>query len=114
MHSAAIASSIVLALVMLGSGVMKLVHAPRVVALMAAVNVNRTQMTWLGLIEVSAALGLIIGIWWPPLAIAAAAGVILYFGGAIVAHLRARDHGMQGAAAFLALGIATLVLLVGS
>ena len=39
-------------------------------------------------------------------------GLVLYFAGAIVAHLRARDPAMQGAAAFLALAVATTAVLL--
>jgi len=112
MHTAAVVLSIILALVMLGSGVAKSIHAPNVVAMMQDVNVTREQMTVLGVIEVAATVGLIIGIWFRPLGIAAAIGVILYFSGAITAHLRAHDPNKQGAVMFLALAIATLVLLL--
>jgi hypothetical protein len=111
-HIAALVLSIVLALVMLGSGVAKLIHAPGVVIQMEAVKVTRQQMTALGVIEAAATLGLIVGIWFPPLAVAAATGVVIYFVGAIVAHLRASDRGFQGAVAFLVLAVATLTLLL--
>ena len=41
--------------------------------------------------EFAGAAGLIIGIWWAPLGIAAAIGVVLYFVGAVGAHLRKND-----------------------
>ncbi|MDX1892767.1 DoxX family protein [Mycolicibacterium sp. 050158] len=111
MHIAALVLSLVLALAMLASGVMKLIRAPRIVALMAAVNVTPPQLTILGGLQVASTIGLIAGIWFPPLAIAAAIGLVLYFSGAIVAHVRAGDRAMQGAIFFLVLAVATLATL---
>lgn len=112
MHIAALILSIVLGLAMLASGVMKLIRAPRIVSLMAAVHVTPPQLTVLGALQVASTIGLIAGIWFPPLAIAAAIGLVLYFTGAIVAHVRAGDPAMQGAIMFLLLAIATMVMLV--
>lgn len=111
MHIAALILSIVLGVAMLASGVMKLIRAPRIVSLMAAVHVTPPQLTVLGALQVASTTGLIAGIWFPPLAIAASIGLVLYFTGAIVAHVRANDPAMQGAIAFLALSVATMITL---
>jgi hypothetical protein len=111
MHIAAIALSILLGVAMLASGVMKLTHAPKIVALMATVHVTPPQLTVLGALQVASTVGLLGGIWFPPLAIAASIGLILYFAGAIVAHVRASDPAMQGAIAFLLLSAATTATL---
>ena len=112
MHIAAVVLSLLLAVATLGSGVMKLVRNPKIFASMEAVHVTPTQMIVLGLLEVAAAAGLVIGLWWAPLAIAAAIGAVVYFAGAVVAHLRAHDRDLQGAAVLLALAVATLVVLL--
>ncbi|GAB7070513.1 DoxX family protein [Mycobacterium hodleri] len=112
MHVAALILSVVLGLAMLASGVMKLIRAPRIVSMMAAVHVTPPQLTALGALQVASTIGLVAGIWFPPLAIAAAIGLVLYFTGAIVAHVRAGDPAMQGAVAFLLLAGATTVTLV--
>ncbi len=93
---------------------MKLIRAPRIVSMMAAVHVTPPpQLTALGALQVASTIGLVAGIWFPPLAIAAAIGLVLYFTGAIVAHVRAGDPAMQGGAvAFLLLAGATTVTLV--
>ncbi|WP_213815522.1 DoxX family protein [Glaciihabitans sp. dw_435] len=111
MHIAALTLSVLLALVMLGSGMMKLVRAPRIVTAMAAVHVTPSQMSVLGIVELLATVGLIAGIWLPPIGLAAAIGTVLYFAGAILAHLRAHDPDRNGAIAFLALAAATLTLI---
>jgi hypothetical protein len=60
------------------------------------------------------AAGLVLGIWWPPLGIAAGIGLALYFVGAVVAHLRVGDIKGVGPAAFwmvLAAGALALRIL---
>jgi hypothetical protein len=103
-------TSVVLALAMLGSGVMKLRRAPALVSSMATVNVGGTLMQRLGLIEVAATVGLLVGLFWAPIGIAAAAGATIYFIGAVVAHLRVGDKGFGAAAGLAVLAIATVVL----
>ena len=65
----------------------------------------------LGTLNAAAALGLLLGlIGVPTIGTAAAIGLILYFVAAIITHLRARDHSIGPAAAFLVLAVAALVL----
>jgi hypothetical protein len=111
-HIAAVIASVILALAMLASGVMKVLRAPRIVTMMGAVGVTPRQLPALGVLQIAATLGLIAGIWVPALAIAAAIGLILYFAGAIIAHVRAHDPASQGAILFLALAAVTLALLL--
>lgn len=51
--------------------------------------------------EFAGALGLVAGIWWPPLGLSAGIGLVLYFVGAIVSHLRVGDVRGIGAPAFM-------------
>ena len=51
--------------------------------------------------EFAAALGLVVGIWWPLLGVAAVIGLVLYFLGAIVSHLRVGDFKRFRSAAFM-------------
>jgi hypothetical protein len=69
---------------------------------------------FLAAIELLGAAGLIIGLAVPAIGIAAATGVMLYFVGAVVAHLRAGDSTIAAPAflAFMALG--ALILRVYS
>lgn len=46
-------------------------------------------------LEIAGALGLLVGLAWWPLGVAAAAGVMLYFVGALGFHARARDTGSR-------------------
>ncbi|MFB8282817.1 DoxX family protein [Nocardia colli] len=71
-----------------------------------------SQLTVLGSLQIAATVGLLGGIWFPPFAIAAAIGLVLYFGGAILAHIRSGDRNMLGAMIFLVFSISTSVVLV--
>jgi hypothetical protein len=59
---------------------------------------------------VAGALGLIIGLWVPALGVAAGVGVVLYFIGAVVAHLRADDSNIGPALALGLVAVAAVVL----
>jgi hypothetical protein len=75
------------------------------------VSVPQSWMSVLGSLNAAAALGLLVGlIGVPPIGTAAAIGLVLYFVGAIITHLRARDYSIGPAAAFLLLAVAALVL----
>lgn len=102
--------SILLALMMLMSGVMKLRRAPALMTSMATVNVPADTVPRLGLLEVAATVGLLVGLFWAPIGIAAAVGSVLYFIGAVIAHVRVGDKAVAPAAVLLVLAIASLTL----
>ncbi|MEU7143367.1 DoxX family protein [Nocardia sp. NPDC046473] len=112
MHIAALILSVLLALAMLQSGAMKFVRPAWIRQFAEAVHLTTSQLTVLGSLQIAATVGLIGGIWFPTVAIAAAIGLVLYFSGAIVAHVRSGDRNMLGALVFLAFSIATSVVLV--
>lgn len=92
MFFASVTVSILLALVLLTSGVMKVRRAPAVVANLARVGIPERVIPGLGALEIAATLGLLIGLLWWPIGLAAAIGSVAYFIGAIVTHLRARQR----------------------
>lgn len=77
-----------LAVIHIISATGKLMRLPQVVANLGMAGVQPSQFPPLAFLELAAAIGLIIGLWWSPIGIAAAVGSTLYFAGAIVAHLR--------------------------
>lgn len=70
-----------------------------------------TSYRLIGLAELAAAVGLIIGLWLPALAVAAAAGLTVLLIGALVAHLRHGDPPKAAAPAVL-FGILAVLALV--
>ncbi|MGW4847827.1 DoxX family protein [Nocardia brasiliensis] len=111
MHIAALILSVLLAVAMLHSGVMKFVRPVWIRRFADAVHLSDAQLTVLGSLQIAATIGLVWGIWFPPFAIAAAIGLVLYFSGAIVVHLRTGDRNLSGATVFLLLSLATLFVL---
>src|SRR5437762_4335412 len=59
---------------------------------MAKAGVPESWMTTLGILKAAGALGLLVGIGVPLIGTAAAVGLILFFVGAIITHLRAVDY----------------------
>jgi hypothetical protein len=96
------------------SGIQKLRRDPKVVHVVHdVVGVPLKYFPHLAACLFAGAVGLVLGIWWPPLGIAAGIGLVVYFVGAVVAHLRVRDvKGMGSAALILILCAAALVLRI--
>ena len=92
MYIAHIVVVVLMSLLAIVSGVAKLRHDPHVVQVInEVVRVPMKWFPWLAACEFAGAAGLLIGLAWPPIGMAAAVGLVLYFLGAIVAHLRVGD-----------------------
>jgi ABC-type transport system involved in cytochrome c biogenesis permease subunit len=70
----------------------------------------------IGVTDLAATAGILIGLWWHPLGLAAAAGMALLLIGAVITHRRAGDSGKEAAPALaaLALTIAYLAIALSS
>ena len=66
----------------------------------------------IGVAELAAAAGVLTGLWWHPLGVAAAAGIALLLLGALIAHGRATDSGKEMAPALFALAITIAYLAI--
>jgi hypothetical protein len=99
----------------------------RVLTAMAKADVPQSWLPTLATLKAAGALGLLVGITVPlvgtatgivstaaAIGTAAAVGVILFFVGAVITHLRARDYSLAPAVVFLLLAVATLVLGLAS
>jgi uncharacterized membrane protein YphA (DoxX/SURF4 family) len=91
---------------------------PKVLAQPAAVD-NARQLGYslsafrlIGLLELSGSAGLLIGLFWAPLGVAAAAGLALLVLGAVITHLRRRDpvNVLAPAVVFFLTSVVVLVL----
>jgi hypothetical protein len=88
-HSALV---IMMSLIAVLSGIAKLRHDPKVERIIHdVVGVPMKWFPWLAACEFAGAAGLLLGLAWPSLGMAAAAGLVIYFVGAVIAHLRVGD-----------------------
>jgi uncharacterized membrane protein YphA (DoxX/SURF4 family) len=96
------------------SAIGKLTKRPDVTATLAKVGVTPAQMPLLAVLELLAAIGLLVGIWAKAAGSAAAAGLVLYFLGAVGAHLRAKEtvKDLFPAALLAVISLGTLLLEV--
>jgi hypothetical protein len=96
----------------IGSGVSKLKKVPDVMTAMASVGVKPNLIPLLALLEIAGGLGLIAGIWAPKLGSLAAACLVLYFAGALFAHLRKKHKVAEFGAALGILVIAVITVFL--
>lgn len=94
------------------SGLGKLRRMPQVVESMHSVGVTDRQIPLLAALELLGALGLLVGIWVPVIGIAAAIGLMVYFLGAVVSHLRAKAPVKEAAPALLLFVIACVTVVL--
>ncbi|WP_431958277.1 DoxX family protein [Nocardia lijiangensis] len=87
---------------------MNYVRHPVPIAAAKQVRVPQSWMLPLGTLLAAGALGLVAGFAIPPVGIAASTGLVLYFIGALLAHLRVGDYQLGTAATAFALTAATL------
>ena len=84
------------------SGIGKIRRDPRIVQVIhEVIGVPLKYFPLLAACELAGALGLVLGIWWPLLGVAAGIGLVIYFVGASVSHLRVGDVKGIGPAAFI-------------
>jgi hypothetical protein len=97
-----------------GIAVADLVPAGFVLANSAEVGVPRSWLRPLAAVKLAGAAGLVVGLRTAPaLGIAAAVGLVLFFVGAVITHLRAHVvYNIAFPGAYLCLSAATLALMV--
>jgi uncharacterized membrane protein YphA (DoxX/SURF4 family) len=98
------------------SAVMKLRKAEQVISTIhGTVGVPMRFLPALAALEIAGALGILLGLAVEPLGIAAATGLVLYFLGAVIGHLRVGDSKGAGQPVLpLLLSVAVLVLRIAS
>jgi hypothetical protein len=108
MHVTYLVTTILAALANGYAAALNFVGAESVKLVADRVQVSRGWMVPLGALLASGAVGLLTGLAVPALGMAAAAGLVLYFVGAVTAHLRVGDRQIGGAVFFLFLAAAAL------
>lgn len=91
MFVAAVIVSILLAAAVAFAAARKLSHAPGVVASYARAGVPESRLNQLAAVLFAGTAGLLVGLWWAPLGVGAAVGLLCYFLVAVAFHIRAGD-----------------------
>jgi DoxX-like family len=103
--------SSVLAALLVFAAARKLSHRPEVVATYVRVGVPEDKLDYLAIILLAGAAGLILGLFWGPIGVAAGVGVVCYFLVAIASHIRANDEeNLPTPIAIEAIAVAALAL----
>jgi hypothetical protein len=111
MTIALVVVSIVFAALLTASAAFKLSHSQKAVEGYRIAGVPESWLNGLAAVLLVAAAGLIVGIWWPPAGIAAAAGLVVYFVLAVGFHVRAKDTAHVVTPAVLAVVSAAVIAL---
>jgi DoxX-like family len=91
MFAATVPVSLLLAALLALAALRKLSHQERIVQSYLRVGVPEDKLDYLAIILLAGAAGLLLGLLWAPIGVAAAIGVICYFIGAVAFHIRAHD-----------------------
>jgi hypothetical protein len=110
MFTAYIVVSLLTAAALIFSATADFIRYERVLANMNRAGVRQSWLTTLATLKAAGVIGILIGIGVPLIGAAAAIGVILFFTGAIVTHIRAHWYSFTYPAVYLLLAVATLVL----
>lgn len=105
-----VAVTVILTLMLAGSSFLDITRETKLVDSLTGLGVPYEWIPALGAIKLVGIAGLLVGLFVPAIGIAAAIGLILYFAGAVAAHLRSGDHqivppAMLGLLAVAALGL---------
>lgn len=103
MFVAAVALSVLVAVLIAYAAIRKLSHRPEVVESYARTGVPESRLNLLAITLLAGASGLVLGVFWAPLGIAAAVAVAIYFLVAIGFHIRAADVENAGTPAVIEL-----------
>jgi uncharacterized membrane protein YphA (DoxX/SURF4 family) len=107
-----IALSIVLAAACFVPASAKLLGHPKMQKSAAHFGIPWPRYRLIGVAELAAAAGVLGGLWWHPLGVAAAAGMVVLLIGALITHRRVLDSAKQMAPALLILAITVAYLAI--
>src|SRR5262245_44052544 len=90
----------------------KLLGHPKMRRSAAHFGIRWRHYRLIGAAELAVATGILTGLWWHPLGLAAAAGMPPLLAGAVITHRRAADGGKEMAPALLAFAITIAYLAI--
>ena len=112
MSTVAVALTVTLALAFTGSGLGKLLLAGNVAGELRRLRLGDSQIRGIGVLELAAVAGLLLGLAVTPLGVTAALGLVLLALGALVTHLRHGDGPDKFAPALILLLLSALTALL--
>ena len=104
--------SLLLAAACLLPAAAKLAGHPKMQQSAAHFGIPWPRYRLIGVTELAAVAGILIGLWWHPLGLAAATGITLLLIGAIITHRRAGDSAKESASALAALALTIAYLAI--
>jgi hypothetical protein len=102
--------SVPLAVVLMASAGAKLAKSPLVMEVTTTVGFPQDKLWLLAVAEIAGGVGLVLGLFWWPIGIAAAIGVVLYFVGAVGSLLRVNAKNFGPALVLLVAAVAALLV----
>jgi hypothetical protein len=96
------------------SASIKLLGVPRSLAIRDHLGVKPIQWRLIGACELAGVAGVLAGLLWAPIGIAAAIGLVLLSVGAVAFHLRASDGAAETAPAVIGIALAVAVVVMHS
>ena len=107
-------ASVLLAVMLLASAGAKLTKAAAVVRNLGSIGVPLAWFPRLALLEILGAIGLVVGLFAPPIGVVAAIGVLCYFAAALSFHVRAGGRNLAPPLVFFVLAVVALITRLGS
>jgi DoxX-like family len=94
------------------AGLIKVVGLRQSLAIRDHLGVKPVQWRMIGLLELAGVVGVLVGLAWAPIGVAAAVGLALLVLGAIVFHVRASDSVADTIPAVIGLGLAVATVVL--
>jgi DoxX-like family len=94
------------------AGLIKVVGLRQSLAIRDHLGVQPARWRVIGLLELSGVAGVLVGLLWAPIGVAAAIGLALLVVGAIVFHVRASDSAADTVPAVIGLGLAVATAIL--
>jgi hypothetical protein len=107
-----IALSLLLAAACLVPALGKLTAQPKILASASHFAIPWSAYRLIGVAELAATAGILAGLYWPPIGIAAATGMTVLLVGALTVHQQAGDRPQQAAPAALELALSLAYLAI--
>lgn len=112
MTTATLTVSLLLVVLFSFAGSIKLLGIRQSLAIRDRLKISPALWRVIGLLELAGVAGVLIGLKWPAIGIAAAVGLALLSVGAVVSHLRSSDGIGETAPAGLGLGLAVAAVVL--